>query len=495
MTDQFESMVDDQMPVTGKMKNYTAGNKQSRWASVLTGFFESVGIETRRDASTASNIDAVENLSKYPERFLEILQRVVSQPFTFGDQPAAESNSQFGDLLQEMLPIRDEDRADLKQMLGRSMPDHELEMIISNGGQLVQMIQQNFPELNIQLEGVYDRMKDRVKNSSVVRGTSNIARGANALIRGRMGLGDDGYEKSREAGIEGLKSAGRGSAKLAKGTGKLLAKGAGKLATKGAKALGTGIGNLGSALSQSGTFKDTHSTSGEGLKYFLPQPGMFDTGPDSPRSSDDSKPNNDKPESTEESKPDFAQLWKKHGASGTPVEEHDVLNFLQQHFGLSPQQAQMYINNIDLNSGGWIDQVHARLKKDQLSENLNMKRTFNDIVQHAGEQLFEAPEDEMAVDPAADATAAPPAAPPAPEPEPVAETIPDDMDKLQADMLELVRRALIINPKDIDQESYMQLTTRVNFDNMQQVKPLLLKLVQNHYPDLDMGDIPKGPGT
>ena len=483
MTDQFESMVDDQMPVTGKMKNYTAGNKQSRWASVLTGFFESVGIETRRDASTASNIDAVENLSKYPERFLEILQRVVSQPFTFGDQPAAESNGQFGDLLQEMLPIRDEDRADLKQMLGRSMPDHELEMIISNGGQLVQMIQQNFPELNIQMEAMGDVLR---KGRDIASGTRDMLKAAGRAIRRKKsesnpyGYDDEQYGNDINRGKQALKNTLRDAGKLVKG---------------GAKALGTGIGNLGSALSQSGTFKDTHGTSGEGLKYFLPQPGMFDTGPDSPRSNDDLKPSNDEPESTSESKPDFAQLWKKHGTSGTPVEEHDVLNFLQQHFGLSPQQAQVYINNIDLSSGGWIDQVHARLKKDQLSENLNMKRTFNDIVQHAGEQLFEAPEDEMAVDPAADATAAPPAAPPAPEPEPVAEIIPDDMDKLQADMLELVRRALIINPKDIDQESYMQLTTRVNFDNMQQVKPLLLKLVQNHYPDLDMGDIPKGPGT
>ena len=142
-----------------------------------------------------------------------------------------------------------------------------------------------------------------------------------------------------------------------------------------------------------------------------------------------------------------------------------------------------------------IIKIRDKLKQEQLSENLIMKRTFNDIVQHAGEQLLEAPEDEMAAaDPAMDPAAAE-APPPPPVEEPMADAVPDDMDKLQTDMLELVRRALIINPKDIDQESYMQLTTRVNFDNMQQVKPLLLKLVQNHYPDLDMGDVPKGPGT
>ncbi len=500
MTDQFESMVDDQMPVPGKLKNYTAGNKQSRWASVLTGFFESVGIETRRDASTASNIDAVENLSKYPEKFLEILQRVVPQSFTFGDQPASESNDQFGGLLQEMLPIRDEDRADLKQMLGRSMPEHELEMVINNGGQLVQMIQQNFPELNIQMEGVRDMFGGA---RDMVKAVGRSWRGKYDKDKNPHGDRGENYDADMARGKQALRGTGKGISKLAKGL---------------AKGLGTGVGNLGSALSQSGTFKDTHNTSGEGIKYFLPQPGMFDIGYKTDSStSREGEPGDDQTETeqpddrteTEQPQPErklnFLDEWKAGTGPGAKtlqglyrlLHNFGVTDNFDDYLKLLPPTMKDRDGNFKTTTvipDTAIIKIRDKLKQEQLSENLIMKRTFNDIVQHAGEQLLEAPEDEMTADPAMDPAAAE-APPPAPVEEPMVDAVPDDMDKLQSDMLELVRRALIINPKDIDQESYMQLTTRVSFDNMQQVKPLLLKLVQNHYPDLDMGDVPKGPGT
>ena len=474
MTDQFDSMVDDNTPAQTKLKNYTAGNEQSRWASVLTSFFESVGIETRRDAQSASNIDAVENLSKYPERFLEILQRVVPQPFTFGQQPAAEANDQFGDLLQEMLPIRDEDRADLKRMLGRSMPEHELEMIISNGGQLVQLIQQNFPELNIQMEGVYDVLKGagRLGLKGLKQGGRYARWGGEKAIdamnkfSSEMGTPHDISNNQDASGLAGFLAGGRRS----------------------------GMNNFGDESRRDRRRRE---------KPLTPQENERE------EKISDEQPREDKPGTTQNepgpSAPtigrNFKKEWKKK--KNNLQELYRSLRYIgvdvdgdgfKEYQDLIPDYIKNGSPDIPI-PDAVIEKIHAKLKQEQLSENLIMKRTFNDIVQHAGEQLLEAPEDEMAAaDPAMDPAAAE-APPPPPVEEPMADAVPDDMDKLQTDMLELVRRALIINPKDIDQESYMQLTTRVNFDNMQQVKPLLLKLVQNHYPDLDMGDVPKGPGT
>lgn len=481
MTDQFDSMVDDNTPVQTKLKNYTTGNEQSRWASVLTSFFESVGIETRRDAQSASNIDAVENLSKYPEQFLEILQRVVPQPFTFGQQPAAEANDQFGDLLQEMLPIRDEDRADLKRMLGRSMPEHELEMIISNGGQLVQLIQQNFPELNIQMEAVSD----------VLRKGRDIAGGARDMVKSAG--------KRAVHGIgTGLKNVGKVAAHKGKEKLKELP---GWAKTQLKKSPGMAIDVLNKFSNELGKPHEiSNRQDASGLASFLTG-GKRSISPKNDNKED--KPEIEQPQP--ERKLNFYDEWKT--SEGQDARTIQGLYRLLDKFGVT--NFDDYLNLLpptmkkpdgSYNTGSVIPdtaiiKIRDKLKQEQLSENLIMKRTFNDIVQHAGEQLLEAPEDEMAAaDPAMDPAAAE-APPPPPVEEPMVDAVPDDMDKLQTDMLELVRRALIINPKDIDQESYMQLTTRVNFDNMQQVKPLLLKLVQNHYPDLDMGDVPKGPGT
>ena len=486
MTDQFDSMVDDNTPVQTKLKNYTAGNEQSRWASILTSFFESVGIETRRDAQAASNIDAVENLSKYPEQFLQILQRVVPQPFTFGQQPTAEANDQFGDLLQEMLPIRDEDRADLKRMLGRGMPEHELEMIVSNGGQLVQMIQQNFPELNIQMEGIRD----------VFGGARDMVKAAGRSWRGKYdkdnnphGDKEIDYDADMSRGKQALKDTARGI-----GTG---------LKRGGGMAMDV-LNKFTNELGKPHDISNRQDASGLAA-FFAGGRGSRDTVTPTDMSDDDT--DTTPPEQQEDQSPEqtigrnFKDEWDT--PNGEPKNIHALYQLLND-LGVSADDIDDYIQlvpqHVQNNTGTRIpnvviDKIHAKLEQEQLSENLIMKRTFNDIVQHAGEQLLEAPEDEMAAaDPAMDPAAAE-APPPPPVEEPMADAAPDDMDKLQTDMLELVRRALIINPKDIDQESYMQLTTRVSFDNMQQLKPLLLKLVQNHYPDLDMGDVPKGPGT
>lgn len=490
MTDQFDSMVDDNTPVQTKLKNYTAGNEQSRWASVLTSFFESVGIETRRDAQSASNIDAVENLSKYPERFLEILQRVVPQPFTFGQQPAAEANDKFGDLLQEMLPIRDEDRADLKRMLGRSMPEHELEMIVSNGGQLVQLIQQNFPELNIQMEAtVSDVLR---KGRDIAGGARDMVKAAGRAIRGKKsddnpyGHDDNQYDNDMSRGKQALKSTARGI-----GTG--LKKGGGMAIDV--------LNKFSNELGKPHEISNRQDASG--LASFLTG-GKRSISPKNDYKDDkEDKPEIEQPQP--EGKPNFYDEWKTSEGPGARtiqglyrlLDKFGVTDF-DDYLNLLPSTMKKLDGSYNTSHpipDTAIIKIRDKLKQEQLSENLIMKRTFNDIVQHAGEQLLEAPEDEMAAaDPAMDPAAAE-APPPPPVEEPMADAVPDDMDKLQTDMLELVRRALIINPKDIDQESYMQLTTRVNFDNMQQVKPLLLKLVQNHYPDLDMGDVPKGPGT
>lgn len=119
-------------------------------------------------------------------------------------------------------------------------------------------------------------------------------------------------------------------------------------------------------------------------------------------------------------------------------------------------------------------------------------KTFDQIIRDAGAPIMEAPEDEALP---AEAPAEPEQAAVEPPVDDTMEFEPDDVDKLQMDMLELVRRALIINPNDIDSASYSKLTTKVSAGNVKELKTLLNRLVRDHYPDLEMHDVDPGPGV
>ncbi len=448
--DQFDNMIssaENQMQ-QAKVKNFTTGTDKKRWADVLTTFFQSEGVSSRRDAPSASNIDAVENVSTNPTEFLALLQRVSPQPFTWGEQTTNEQAvDQFTDIIQEMSPVGDEDRADLKRMLGRQIPDHEIEMLVSNSTQLIELIQQSFPEYNIQLEGVFDTIKNRMTRSSpvkAVKSLGNVARGLGALSRGKKsdknpyGLDNDEFQSNISAGKEGVKSAARGAKQIAAGS------------MKGAKV----VGNL------------LYGPRGEALRN-IKQMKQVDKG-------------NEQLE--------LDRFWDEKGYS---KDEKGLLTALAEYpGGVDADKREKILKmfkkgDLDLNN---LQKLQTIIN---LENNLKMK-TFEQIIRDTGMPIMEAPEDEA---PPAEVPAEPEQAAVEPPVDDTMEFEPDDVDKLQIDMLELVRQALIINPNDIDSVSYSKLTTKVSASNVRELKTLLNKLVRDHYPDLEMHDIDPGPGV
>ena len=89
-------------------------------------------------------------------------------------------------------------------------------------------------------------------------------------------------------------------------------------------------------------------------------------------------------------------------------------------------------------------------------------------------------EDPAAAEPAADPAAEAPA--PAPETDNI-DDAPDDMKKLRLDMVESIRKALIINPNDVDQALYAKLTNTTSMENLDDMEKTVQDLVRGYYPD------------
>lgn len=496
--DNFEDVIQSATPQSDyKLVKYNTGSDRDRWADVLNTFFQTTGIVARRDANTMSNIDAVENISNDTPGFLTLLQQISPQPFTWGpvQEHTTVYNDKFTRIICESVPVKDELRADLKHFVGKLVADHEIEQLVVNSGEFIGLIQQNFPELNIQLEGVYSDVKDRVKNSSVVRGAGNLARGAKALFHGRMGLGDEEFERNADAGVEGMRSAGRGLARGAYGLGKGSLK-AGKGALKAGKYLSDVTGR---ATNQAYSNFDPTMKGGmqsvSDIKNVFTSPGGQGGSDDASTTTDtdsDVDANTDVETSARITRWDQVQTDDDLDvyldvllARTSDTDKHDTIRNIFKH-ERGQADDQMTISDIK-------SRIHRSLAMSNANVTLEMSNKFNQIISQAGKGIIhEAPEDvqpapETPVDPEEQAM----------EPPPVeqSEMVPDDIDKMQVDMLELVRQALIINPRDIDSDSYTKLTTRVSFENIQQIKPLLVKLVRNHYPDLEMGDVEPGPGV
>lgn len=453
--DTFDDMVAAAEPVEIKFKNYTAGNDKSRWADVFVSFFESVGVSIRRDSNSASNIDAVENVSSKPGEFLLLMQRMFPGMFTFGEQMSQESShGGFFNLIQEMLPIGDEERADLKRFLGKQIAEHEIQAVLSNPQQLLQLVQQSFPEYNIQLEGMSDIIK-------------KIGRGAKGMIK-----------------------------PIARGVGNVTNKavsGVDKMLTPGGVSGGVDPGALGNLMRKSST-RTMHGPVGDKSH------DITDT---------DSEQQPEEPEEPEQVKRKFdfmpdIQHRRVHNKTKNPT-MRDLESLLRTHYKLQDDHVDEILNHLKstskqaVNPGDKMrdDQlmiVHDKLNSMDIHEHTLHMDTFSKMIQDTGYPIVEAPEDEtLPPEPALGAEV--PEAPAAPTPDQSVELEPNDLDKLQVDMLELVRKALIINPKDIDSEAYMKITTAVDFNNLMELRPLLTKLVQNHYPDLEMDEVTPGPGV
>lgn len=452
---QFDNMISNAAPVAQpKLKKFTKGTDRGRWADVFVEFFGGDGVVSRRDAETATNIDAVENATANPEKFLTLMQQVLPQKFTWGEQPVPEQTEDgFSQLVQEQLPVSDEHRADLKRMLGRSIPDQDIEKLLVNSTEFVTLLQQTFPEYNIQLqEGIGSMIRNVARRGVDKLKSTKPGQVAKALLTAPRGKKSDTnpYGVADHKAYDDIMKSGKQSAKDM---------------VKGAMKAGDAVSRVLFTKGQQVDFKDSKLGKRLGL--------------------------NKQPDQTPvDRKDNFERFHSNRPSTGNRYE--DIKRSLEE-YGVDSEVAIEILKDYKKQDGD-IDPVEIRniLKGKGLSENNLKMKTFEQIIRDTGMPIMEAPEDEA---PPAEAPVEPEQAAMEPPVDDTMEFEPDDVDKLQIDMLELVRRALIINPNDIDSVSYSKLTTKVSAGNVKELKMLLNKLVRNHYPDLEMHDIDPGPGV
>ena len=89
-----------------------------------------------------------------------------------------------------------------------------------------------------------------------------------------------------------------------------------------------------------------------------------------------------------------------------------------------------------------------------------------------------------------DPAAAPP--PPPPTEETPESELPDegegddDTAKMKVDYVEMIRKALIMAPKHIDDVDYAKLTKIVDTENLEEMQELVSRIVRNNYPHPDL---------
>jgi len=62
----------------------------------------------------------------------------------------------------------------------------------------------------------------------------------------------------------------------------------------------------------------------------------------------------------------------------------------------------------------------------------------------------------------------------------------DDTSKLKVDYVEMIRKALIMAPKHIDDVDYARLTKIVDTENLEEMQELVSRIVRNNYPHPDL---------
>ena len=62
----------------------------------------------------------------------------------------------------------------------------------------------------------------------------------------------------------------------------------------------------------------------------------------------------------------------------------------------------------------------------------------------------------------------------------------DDTAKLKVDYVEMIRKALIMAPKHIDDVDYARLTKIVDTENLEEMQELVSRIVRNNYPHPDL---------
>lgn len=62
----------------------------------------------------------------------------------------------------------------------------------------------------------------------------------------------------------------------------------------------------------------------------------------------------------------------------------------------------------------------------------------------------------------------------------------DDTVKMKVDYVEMIRKALIMAPKHIDDVDYARLTKIVDTENLEEMQELVSRIVRNNYPHPDL---------
>ena len=62
----------------------------------------------------------------------------------------------------------------------------------------------------------------------------------------------------------------------------------------------------------------------------------------------------------------------------------------------------------------------------------------------------------------------------------------DDTSKMKVDYVEMIRKALIMAPKHIDDVDYAKLTKIVDTENLEEMQELVSRIVRNNYPHPDL---------
>ena len=115
-------------------------------------------------------------------------------------------------------------------------------------------------------------------------------------------------------------------------------------------------------------------------------------------------------------------------------------------------------------------------------------KTFLTMIEQQLQVLNE--EDPPLNPPPADATGETP--PPPPETETPPSELPeqdagdDDTAKMKVDYVEMIRKALIMAPKHIDDVDYAKLTKIVDTENIEEMQELVSRIVRNNYPHPEM---------
>ena len=109
--------------------------------------------------------------------------------------------------------------------------------------------------------------------------------------------------------------------------------------------------------------------------------------------------------------------------------------------------------------------------------------TINEKLNLLNEEEPPLPPADPAVDPAAD-PAAPAETPDTALPDQAAGD--DDTAKMKVDYVEMVRKALIMAPKHIDDIDYAKLTKIVDTENLEEMQELVSRIVRNNYPHPDL---------